>query len=187
MKADFIGIAMPLLKVTRELRYPSRKRTQVFAIFGSLKNLRGESACGMDLYFDDVGGGLSVPCTIKDIAKQVGVSTATVSRVVNGCENVSSETRTAVQSAISRLRYYPNSHAVELRRANGRGPRKRHIQASKSAHTGTKLITGLANDAQEKSSQAERLVSLEDENSRLRKLVDKISKELERWQGFDRQ
>jgi transcriptional regulator with XRE-family HTH domain len=124
-----------------------------------------------------------MPCTIKDIAKKVGVSTATVSRVMNGNDNVSCETRTAVQSAISRLRYCPNSHAAALGRANGHGPRKRRIQASKSAQTGTKLLTAQEADAQKRSRKSERLYSLEDENSRLRELVNNLRKELERWRA----
>jgi hypothetical protein len=128
-------------------------------------------------------GGNYVSCTIKDIAKQVGVSTATVSRVMNGKENVSCETRTAVQSAISRLRYCPNSHAAALGRANGHGPRKRRIQASKSAQTGAKLLTAQQADAQKGSRKSERLYSLEDENWRLRELVNNLRKELERWRA----
>ena len=122
-------------------------------------------------------------CTIKDIAKKVGVSTATVSRVMNGNENVACETRTAVQSAIWRLRYCPNSHAAALGRANGHGPRKRRIQAAESAQTAAKLRTAQQADAPKRSRKSERLYSLEDENSRLRELVNKISKELERWRA----
>ena len=132
-----------------------------------------------------VGGNL-VPSTIKDIAKQVGVSIATVSRVMNGSENVSCETRIAVQSAISQLQYCPNSHAAELGRANRHGSRRRHIQAPKSADNRAKLRTAEQGDAQRRSRRAERLSYLEGENSRLRKLVNKISKELERFRGIDR-
>jgi transcriptional regulator with XRE-family HTH domain len=128
-------------------------------------------------------GGNYVPCTIKDIAKKVGVSTATVSRVMNGNENVSCETRTAVQSAISRLRYSPNSHAAALGRSNGHGPRKRRIQASKSAQAGAKLLTAQQADAQKGSRKSERPYSLDEENSRLRELVNNLRKELERWRA----
>jgi hypothetical protein len=128
-------------------------------------------------------GGNYVPCTIKDIAKKVGVSTATVSRVMNGNENVSCETRTAVQSAIARLRYCPNSHAAALGRANGHGPRKRRIQTSKSAQTGAKLLNAQQANAQKSSRKSERLYSLEAENSRLRELVNNLRKELERWRA----
>jgi DNA-binding LacI/PurR family transcriptional regulator len=63
--------------------------------------------------------------TIEDIAKLAGVSTATVSRVVNGSANVSSATREAVMAAISTLQYRPNEHASKLGRANVGIPRKR--------------------------------------------------------------
>ena len=59
--------------------------------------------------------------TIKDVAELAAVSTATVSRVVNGTGNVSGKTRTRVLTAISRLQYYPNAHAAELGRTRGRG------------------------------------------------------------------
>ena len=59
--------------------------------------------------------------TIKDVAELAGVSTATVSRVINGTGNVSGETRTRVLTAISGLQYYPNAHAAQLGRARGRG------------------------------------------------------------------
>lgn len=57
--------------------------------------------------------------TISDVARLAGVSTATVSRVVNGANNVSDETRERVSSAISNVQYFPNRHATELGRENG--------------------------------------------------------------------
>jgi transcriptional regulator with XRE-family HTH domain len=52
--------------------------------------------------------------TVKDIAKLAGVSTATVSRVINASSAVSPSTRTAVITAIDRLQYTPNRNASEL-------------------------------------------------------------------------
>ena len=66
--------------------------------------------------------------TVKDIAKLAGVSTATVSRVVNGSGTVSRKTRTKVLTAISRVQYRPNAHAAELGRENGGIPRRRGIR-----------------------------------------------------------
>jgi hypothetical protein len=63
--------------------------------------------------------------TIRDIARLSGVSTATVSRVVNGITNVSHVTREKVMTAVSRLEYCPNPHAAALGRANGGVPRNR--------------------------------------------------------------
>jgi len=58
--------------------------------------------------------------TIKDIAKQAGVSAATVSRVINNSGYVSTDTRNTVEKAISELKYVPNRHAQNLRRGSTR-------------------------------------------------------------------
>lgn len=52
--------------------------------------------------------------TIKDVAKEAGVSLATISRVINGAENVSPEIRSKVQEAIKKLGYFPNNAARSL-------------------------------------------------------------------------
>lgn len=52
--------------------------------------------------------------TVKDIAKLAGVSTATVSRVINASSTVSPSNRTAVITAIDQLHYIPNRNASEL-------------------------------------------------------------------------
>jgi hypothetical protein len=52
--------------------------------------------------------------TVKDIAKLAGVSTATVSRVINASSTVSPIARTAVITAIDQLQYIPNHNASEL-------------------------------------------------------------------------
>jgi LacI family transcriptional regulator len=53
--------------------------------------------------------------TIADVAKLAGVSTGTVSRVMNGAENVHPETRSKVTQAIATLGYEPNVQARSLR------------------------------------------------------------------------
>lgn len=53
--------------------------------------------------------------TIQDIAKHAGVSSATVSRVINSSGYVGSETRKKVEDAIKELDYSPNKHAQMLR------------------------------------------------------------------------
>lgn len=63
--------------------------------------------------------------TIKEVALQAGVSTATVSRVINKTCHVAPSTRDAVLDVVRRLAYKPNSAAVELgRKRPGRGTRK---------------------------------------------------------------
>jgi LacI family transcriptional regulator len=52
---------------------------------------------------------------IKDIAREAGVSVASVSRVVSGNRPVTSETEAAVRTAIERLGYRPNHVARALR------------------------------------------------------------------------
>jgi Bacterial regulatory proteins, lacI family len=66
------------------------------------------------------------PSTIRDVAGLAGVSTATVSRVVNDAGYVSCTTRSKVLTAISRLQYCPNTYAAEL----GRTPRKHGLDVS---------------------------------------------------------
>ena len=54
--------------------------------------------------------------TIVDVAKQAGVSTATVSRVLNGSANVSDKTKKRILEAIEELHYNPNALGRNLRR-----------------------------------------------------------------------
>ena len=65
--------------------------------------------------------------TVRDVARMAGVSTATVSRVVNDFSKVSYETRSRVLAAIAHLQYMPNTHAAELGRSNGGIPKRRGI------------------------------------------------------------
>ena len=58
---------------------------------------------------------------IREVAKRAGVSTATVSRVVNGTAPVDAMTEQRVRAAILRTGYYPNTHARTL------GTGKSHI------------------------------------------------------------
>jgi LacI family transcriptional regulator len=53
--------------------------------------------------------------TIADVAKLAGVSPGTVSRVMNGADNVRPDTRARVEEAIANLGYYPNFQARSLR------------------------------------------------------------------------
>jgi DNA-binding LacI/PurR family transcriptional regulator len=56
--------------------------------------------------------------SIKDVAREAGVSTATVSHVINKTRFVSEEVRARVLEAIEQCGYYPNAHARTL--ASGR-------------------------------------------------------------------
>lgn len=52
--------------------------------------------------------------TIKDVARAAGVSVASVSRALNGRDNVTEDTRRRVLEAAARLRYTPNDAARSL-------------------------------------------------------------------------
>lgn len=58
--------------------------------------------------------------SIKDVAREAGVSTATVSHVINNTRFVSDEVRSRVERAIEACRYYPNAHARSLASGNSR-------------------------------------------------------------------
>ncbi len=60
------------------------------------------------------GSKRSAAATIYDVAKRVGVSPMTVSRVVNGEANVREATRAAVQKAMHELQFRPNKAARSL-------------------------------------------------------------------------
>lgn len=53
--------------------------------------------------------------TIRDVAQRAGVSTMTVSRVINRTGYVHAETRSRVEAAVAALGYVPNSLARSLR------------------------------------------------------------------------
>lgn len=55
-----------------------------------------------------------------DVANKAGVSVTTVSRVLNGDQNVKTSTRTRVQRAMRELKYYPNLHARSLARGQSK-------------------------------------------------------------------
>jgi DNA-binding LacI/PurR family transcriptional regulator len=52
--------------------------------------------------------------TIRDVARQAGTSTATVSHVLNKTGRITEETRQRVWAAVKRLKYHPNLHARNL-------------------------------------------------------------------------
>ncbi len=55
-----------------------------------------------------------MPATIRDVARSAGVSVATVSRALNGADNVLPETRQRIQDAARALRFTPSGAARSL-------------------------------------------------------------------------
>lgn len=55
-----------------------------------------------------------IKVTIKDVAKEAGVATSTVSRVLSNNPKISEETKAKVNEAIERLNYKPNAIARSL-------------------------------------------------------------------------
>ncbi|MER7540420.1 LacI family DNA-binding transcriptional regulator [Streptomyces sp. NPDC097704] len=64
--------------------------------------------------------GTARAASIKDVAREAGVSVGTVSNVINRPDRVSEETRRHVQSAISRLGYVRSDYARQLRAGSSR-------------------------------------------------------------------
>jgi DNA-binding LacI/PurR family transcriptional regulator len=58
-----------------------------------------------------------VQVTIKDIAKQLGISPSTVSRALKNHPDISEETRKAVNELADKLRYQPNAVALSLKQS----------------------------------------------------------------------
>lgn len=61
-------------------------------------------------------GGYFMAVTIRDVAVEAGVSTSTVSKVLNHWTSISPETSARVREAIEKLHYTPNARAVSFAR-----------------------------------------------------------------------
>jgi uncharacterized protein with WD repeat len=116
--------------------------------------------------------------TIKDVAKLATVSTATVSRVLNGTAKVSGEIRTRVLTAVSRLQYHPNAHAAELGRARGSGlSEKSRAPVRAQVSKKVKPSSHPRADAQKVHRQTGKLRLPEDDWTRLRSAIAELSED----------
>jgi transcriptional regulator with XRE-family HTH domain len=127
-----------------------------------------------------------VPFSLSDVASQAGVSRSTVSRVLNGGERVSHETRARVLSVMSKLNYKPDIHAVNLRRGKGRALIKGGIQMPTSDRIGIESNADPGRKAQNEQQERDslhllKLHLLKEENIHLKRLIASLNKEVEMW------
>ena len=104
------------------------------------------------------------PVTLKILSEHLGLSSATISIVLNnapGVETIKLATRERVQEAAARLGYRPNVHARML------GMRSRNSEVDASQDSGETYRTKIAERMQ-------RLYELEQENAKLKRLVAEL-------------
>jgi hypothetical protein len=111
--------------------------------------------------------------TVRDVAKLAGVSTATVSRVVNETGTVSTERRDRVLRAVSRLQFQPNASAANLARNRGFRNKRRPKGAGSEDRSRT-------HSSSPQASTAEWYRSLKEENLWLKCLIAKLITALDR-------
>jgi len=114
--------------------------------------------------------------TVREVAKQAGVSVTTVSRVLNNHSSVSARTMRKVKAAIEELQYTPNLSAASLRR-NHHQVLATGGQHATSLETPRKLPLRLGDT----SGVGYQLRSLKKENDELKRLIRRLSKELNSW------
>lgn len=93
--------------------------------------------------------------TIKDVAARVGVSAMTVSRAINGREDIRPETKAAIMAAIEELGYKPNAAARSL--VTAAELRIGIIYSNRSAAFMSDFLTGVFEEA---ASRGARLILL---------------------------
>jgi len=117
--------------------------------------------------------------TLKVVAKLSGVAPVTVSRVVNGSENVAPATREKILAVIRDLDYKPNVYAAHLSRKRSNdestgASRAQFILAKRD------LRAGQNNRANGTKFNPEECSALADQIIRLRKNLDRLRKHTER-------
>jgi DNA-binding LacI/PurR family transcriptional regulator len=85
--------------------------------------------------------------TIRDVAKQAGVSHQTVSRVINGKQDVLPETRANVEAAINQMGYRP--HAIARSMASGLTHTLAIISPNLTDYTFASIIEGAEQEARQ--------------------------------------
>src|SRR5512139_2713849 len=85
--------------------------------------------------------------TIRDVAREAGVSHQTVSRVINGSEDVLPETRAQVEEVIQRLGYRPSAIARSM--ARGQTHTLACISPNLTDYTFASVIEGAETEARQ--------------------------------------
>ena len=85
--------------------------------------------------------------TLRDVARLAGVSHQTVSRVINGSEDVLPETRANVEAAIKQLGYRPNAIARSM--ARGQTHTLACISPNLTDYTFASVIEGAETEARQ--------------------------------------
>jgi len=116
--------------------------------------------------------------TIHDIANIAGVSSTTVSRVLDESKLVSSKTRSRVQAVISDLKYQPNAHAIELVRSRSQRKRQSEIQGEPMGEGRSDRQLNRNTIIRSSRSYESELELLRKENSQLRSIVADLSLEV---------
>lgn len=94
--------------------------------------------------------GRDVP-TVADVARLAGVSPMTVSRIINGVDKVSPDTRAKVEAAIATLNYVPNQAARSL--AGGQQFRIGLLHSNPSAAYLSEFLVGSLAEASRRNAQ----------------------------------
>ena len=125
--------------------------------------------------------------TLKLVAKLAGVAPVTVSRVINGSENVAAATREKILAIIRDLDYAPNIHAANLRRKrlndkSTNGSKDRFICANKRLRAGCNSYVNVPCppegafifNPEERKALAQQIIRLRRDLDRLRKHTERI-------------
>jgi Bacterial regulatory proteins, lacI family len=125
--------------------------------------------------------------TLKLVAALAGVAPVTVSRVVNGTENVAAATREKILAIIRDLDYTPNMHAANLRRKKlsdegMSGSKDRLVCASEGLSGGCNAYRNIVSPPEEAfifspkeaRERAQQMIRLRRDLDRLRKHTERI-------------